>query len=192
MNLYLTLLHYPVYNKNKEIIVTSIVTHDIHDISRASVTYGVRAFYLVQPFEGERAIAERIVRFWKTSGKDYNSNRLEAVSTLSIKESFEQVIDEITFKNGAAPIIIGTSAQEKDTDKIDFMSAASLLVHGKTVLLVFGTGWGIADVALEKINYFLPPICGIGEFNHLSVRSAVAIVLDRIINNYKELMSLHT
>ncbi|PIX28396.1 MAG: hypothetical protein COZ65_05005, partial [Caldiserica bacterium CG_4_8_14_3_um_filter_35_18] len=60
MNFYIALLHYPVLNKNNEIIVTSVVVHDIHDISRAAKTFGVRKFFVVEPFEGERKIVERI------------------------------------------------------------------------------------------------------------------------------------
>ncbi|NCQ53821.1 MAG: RNA methyltransferase, partial [Caldiserica bacterium] len=56
MNFYIALLHYPVLNKNNEIIVTSVVVHDIHDISRAAKTFGVRKFFVVEPFEGERKI----------------------------------------------------------------------------------------------------------------------------------------
>jgi tRNA (guanine37-N1)-methyltransferase len=55
------------------------------------------------------------------------------------------------------------------------------------VLILLGTGWGIAYRELGNVDYFLPPIEGIGDFNHLSVRSAASIVLDRIISQYKEL-----
>jgi hypothetical protein len=191
MNLYLVLLHYPVYNKNKEIIATSIVTHDIHDISRASKTFGVKKFYLVQPLENERKMVERILSFWNTKGKNYNPNRLEAISVLSMKESFEAVINEIKAFEQTEPTLIGTSAQEQNVKSINYKSAAALLEDKKTVVLVFGTGWGIADEVKSKLNFFLPPIYGIGEFNHLSVRSAVAIVLDRIISNYQDLLPLH-
>lgn len=33
---------------------------------------------------------------------------------------------------------------------------------------------------MEKFDYILEPIHGTGEYNHLSVRSAVAIILDRL------------
>jgi len=187
MNFYIALLHYPVLNKNNEIIVTSVVVHDIHDISRAAKTFGVRKFFVVEPFEGERKIVERIEHFWQTSGKEYNSNRLEAISVLSLKEKFEDVLDEITQEAGRIPVVIGTSAQKKDAEEISFKEVAGLLKKDEVVLILFGTGWGIAYEEIGKVDYFLPPIEGVGDFNHLSVRSAASIVLDRIISQFKEL-----
>ena len=187
MNLYIALLHYPVLNKNNEIIVTSVVVHDIHDISRAAKTFGVKKFFVVQPFEGERQIVERIDHFWHTSGKEYNSNRLEAISVLSLKEKFKDVLDEIIQETGNMPVVIGTSAQKKDAHEISFKKVAELLKEDLPVLILLGTGWGIAYRELGNVDYFLPPIEGIGDFNHLSVRSATSIVLDRIISQYKEL-----
>lgn len=192
MNLYVVLLHYPVYNKNKDIIATSIVTHDIHDISRASKTFGVKKFYLVQPLENERKMVERIILFWNTKGKDYNPNRLEAVSVISMKSDFESVIEEIESTEQAKPILIGTSAKKQEVENINFEKTALFLTQNNTVVLIFGTGWGIANEIKCKLDYFLPPIEGSGEFNHLSVRSAVSIILDRISSNYKALISLHS
>jgi hypothetical protein len=34
---------------------------------------------------------------------------------------------------------------------------------------------------MEQADYILEPIYGPGEYNHLSVRSAVAIILDRLL-----------
>lgn len=50
-NLYIALLHYPVYNKNKQVTATAIFNYDIHDISRISKTYGVKKFFIVQPLQ---------------------------------------------------------------------------------------------------------------------------------------------
>jgi hypothetical protein len=48
------------------------------------------------------------------------------------------------------------------------------------VLLVFGTGWGLAAPVVEEAHAVLEPIRGPGPWNHLSVRSACAIALDRL------------
>ncbi len=185
MKLYTVLLHYPVYNKNGEIIVTSIVVHNIHDMARAGKTFGVKNFYIVQPFVQERKIAERIKKFWQTKGKKYNSNRSEAIAIVKLKESFEEVVQDIVKEEGKMPIIIGTSAQEKkDKKMVSFEKMQDVLKEDDPVLIVFGTGWGIAKPVMEKINFFLPPIKGTGAFNHLSVRSAYAIILYRLTNTY--------
>ncbi|TMA55668.1 MAG: RNA methyltransferase, partial [Deltaproteobacteria bacterium] len=46
---YLALLHYPVYDKNAQVVTTAVTNMDIHDISRAGRTYGVRGFFVVTP-----------------------------------------------------------------------------------------------------------------------------------------------
>jgi Uncharacterized protein conserved in bacteria len=57
------------------------------------------------------------------------------------------------------------------------------------VLVCFGTGWGIPEDFEVNFDGFLPPIVGITDFNHLSVRSAASIVLDRIILSFKAISS---
>ena len=47
-------------------------------------------------------------------------------------------------------------------------------------LILFGTGSGLTDGVLEQCDHLLDPIEGAGEYNHLSVRGAVAIILDRL------------
>ncbi len=183
MKLYTVLLHYPVYNKDGEVITTSIVVHNIHDMARAGKTFGVKNFYIVQPFEQERKIAERIKRFWETKGKKYNRNRSEAIAIVKLSESFEGTIRDITKEEGKRPIAIGTSAKEKEGKKIiSFEEVQDMLKKDNPMLIVFGTGWGIAKTVVEKIDFFLPPIRGVDTFNHLSVRSAYAIILYRLIN----------
>jgi hypothetical protein len=48
------------------------------------------------------------------------------------------------------------------------------------ILLLFGTASGLHSSCLELCDKVLCPIEGGTGYNHLSVRSAVAIVLDRI------------
>lgn len=157
-------------------------------MSRASKTFGVKKFFVVQPFEEERKIVERIVKFWNTKGKEYNPNRVEAISVLEIVEDFDEVVKYIEDECGKKPVIVGTSAQKRNGKYIEYEKIAKLLFEENPVLVVFGTGWGISDDLGEKFDYFLPPIIGITEFNHLSVRSACSIILDRIISRYKELL----
>jgi hypothetical protein len=57
---------------------------------------------------------------------------------------------------------------------------AELATTDAPVLLLFGTGWGLADSMIPEVSRVLTPIRGAPPWNHLSVRSAVAIVLDRL------------
>ena len=47
-------------------------------------------------------------------------------------------------------------------------------------LIVFGTGWGLSQEIIESCDYILKPVGGYDKYNHLSVRSAVAIILDKL------------
>ena len=48
-NISIALLHYPVYNKNKEIVASSVTNFDIHDIARCARTYGINKYFIVHP-----------------------------------------------------------------------------------------------------------------------------------------------
>ena len=50
-------------------------------------------------------------------------------------------------------------------------------------LLLFGTGWGLTDEIMNMSYKILNPIRGETEYNHLSVRSAVSIILDRLFGD---------
>ena len=53
----------------------------------------------------------------------------------------------------------------------------------RPVLLVFGTGHGLAFEALERCDGALRPIRYLEGYNHLPVRGAAAIVLDRLLGD---------
>lgn len=50
----------------------------------------------------------------------------------------------------------------------------------KPYLFLFGTGWGLIQEVMDMSDFILEPIRGTTKYNHLSVRAAVAIILDRI------------
>ena len=58
------------------------------------------------------------------------------------------------------------------------------VVAGETPseLLIFGTGWGLTREILDRCDDLLEPVRGTGDYNHLSVRSAASIILDRLRN----------
>ena len=50
-------------------------------------------------------------------------------------------------------------------------------------MILFGTGWGMTEEVFDRSDIVLDPIRGNSGYNPLSVRSAVAIYLDRIFGN---------
>lgn len=181
--LYIVLLHYPVYNKDGRIVTTAIANMDIHDIARLAKTYEVRGFYIVNPIPEQRNLAQEIIGHWREGyGADYNKYRSTAFELVKIKESFQAVTDDIAGELGVVPKTIVTGAKLSG-DLIKFSKLKEILKNNNLPhVLVFGTGSGIAGEVINTADYRLEPIKGPGDYNHLAVRSAVAIVLDRIVS----------
>ena len=53
----------------------------------------------------------------------------------------------------------------------------------EAVLLVFGTGHGLAPQILEAADGTLAPVRRLDRYRHLSVRSAASIAVDRILGD---------
>lgn len=180
-NVYLALLHHPVYNKRQMIVSTCITGFDLHDIARAAVTYGVKKYYVVNPLPAQRAFAQRMLDFWSDEESlEFNWTRAEAFKLISIKETFEQAVEDVTKKEGKKPIIVGTSAKPQGGAKFEDLKL-ELRNSQDSYLIVLGTGWGIVDEYFSNFDLVLAPIVGPGDYNHLSVRSACAIILDRLL-----------
>lgn len=181
-NVYIALLHHPVYNKRKDIVSTCITGFDLHDIARSALTYGVKKYYVVNPLPAQREFAHRIIDFWMAEGSmEFNWTRAEAFKLISIKETLEDTIGEISRVEGRGPRVVGTSAKSKGTTKFEDLKM-QINNSKDPYLLLFGTGWGLADEVFEKFDYVLEPIAGESAYNHLSVRSATAIILDRLLS----------
>lgn len=185
-NLYVVLVHYPVVNKNGEIIASAVTNLDLHDISRAARTFGVRSFYVLTPLDDQRALAERIVGYWvKGAGAKYNPMRDEALKLISIKSSLDEVVEEIHGDCGIRPEVVVTCARQHDRS-LSYPDFHQLLRSGTPYLLALGTAWGLSEDFIAKADHILDPILGNTDYNHLSVRSAAAIILDRLMGSRTE------
>jgi hypothetical protein len=181
--LYIALLHYPVKNKTGEIIGSAVTNLDLHDIARAARTYGVCRYYVSTPFADQKALVKEITDHWQTGhGARSNPARCEALSIIRVAGDLDEIIEEIGKIHGTAPYLVMTSAR-KQGETIDYREVRELLEKQQPVLLVFGTAHGLADQVMAKADGVLPPITGSSGYNHLSVRSAAAIILDRLSGN---------
>jgi len=179
-NLYVTLTHYPVVNKNGDIIASAVTNLDLHDISRAAKTYGVRSFYVVTPLENQKTLVEKLVSHWlKGAGSWYNPKRREAMELIRIKNSLEEVSDHIYKKEGDYPKTVVTSATYS-SHNLSYDTFRTMLKDDSIFLLIFGTAWGLSKECIAGADYILNPITGNTNYNHLAVRSASAIILDRL------------
>ena len=187
MRLYIGLLHYPVYNKNYQTIASAITNLDLHDLSRLAKTYDVKKFFVITPLEDQKRLAERILRHWSIGyGASYNRYRKEAIELITIVESLEESLKEITRIEREKPLLIATDASKQIEKSISYSSAAKIIDSERTVILIFGTAWGLDKEIINKADYILEPIVGRSDYNHLSVRTAAAIILDRLTGRYPE------
>ena len=183
MPFYIGLLHYPVYNRSGEVIVSAITNLDLHDLARLARTYGAERFYVINPLIDQQELARRIRSHWVAGhGAGYNKDRMEAMSLVSVVATLEEAIAEIREKEGTVPILIATDARNDRGETVPYPFVREIVTSHRAVIILFGTAWGMAKELIRDADYLLEPIIGVSEYNHLSVRTAAAITLDRLFS----------
>ncbi len=179
--LYVALVHYPVTDKNGETIASAVTNLDLHDIARACRTYGVKGYYVTTPLADQAELARRIIDHWIAgAGRIYNPKRRRALELVRITESFAAAVDHIASAEGHRPVTVATTAK-RDRGTLTYRRLRSMLDSPVPVVLAFGTAWGLDEAFMAEADYTLDPLIGGGDYNHLSVRSAAAIILDRLM-----------
>ncbi|MDH3359493.1 MAG: RNA methyltransferase [Desulfobulbaceae bacterium] len=178
----LALVHYPVNNKNRETIISAVTNLDLHDMARAGRTFGVDNLFIVTPNSEQHKLVGEILDHWSTGhGGKVNPDRKEALSIISIKDDLAGVYEAATKKWGERPKVLATGARFQGEGVQSYELVREQIFAGQPVLILFGTAWGLAPEVMEMVDGFLPPISGQMEYNHLSVRSAASIILDRLL-----------
>src|SRR5262245_24012853 len=180
--IYVALIHFPVYDKNHQVVTTAITNMDIHDIARSARTYGVTAFYVIHSVTALQKLAAKIIHHWEHGyGSQYNDTRKSALALARLKGTLDETILDIERECGIKPILIATTAKE-GPGRISFARLREMLrKERRPILLLLGTGWGLTEEILSQAEFVLEPIMGRTDYNHLSVRSAAAIVFDRLL-----------
>ncbi len=177
----MALMHYPVVNRNGDIITSAVTNLDIHDMSRAAKTYGVKSFYIVTPLSDQQQLVGKITSHWTQGvGAEYNPLRRKALELIKIKSSLNEVAEDIYNKDGLAPKIVVTSSKYFEP-QLSMNNFSTMLQNSGGYLLLFGTAWGFTEEFIDAADYRLEPLKGCTGYNHLSVRSAAAIILDRLL-----------
>lgn len=178
---YVMEVHYPVLDKRGEKSSTAITGMDIHDIARACRTYGIKKYLLVTPLAQQREMVKRITGHWTEGwGASYNPDRKEAFSTVKIFASVNKALDWVKEREKKEPYKIATTAKNHEGALHWLSLKREILLHDHSPVLIFGTGWGLHDEVMNRADAVMTPIIGgTDRWNHLSVRSAVSITLDR-------------
>jgi hypothetical protein len=175
----IALVHRPVLDKGGSVVTTALTNIDVHDLARSARTYGCSEYFVVHPVPVQRELATRIVTHW-TEGS--SAKRIpDRKDALSIVRPVETLADAAAALGPDVEIWVTAARVLEGKTALSFEEArARLEGEGGPVLLVFGTGWGLAPEITDSADALLAPIRGVGAWNHLSVRAACAIALDRL------------
>jgi len=123
----------------------------------------------------------KIVGHWtRGAGGFLNPSRREALEAVEVAGTLEEVIKAISREESGPVNTVATGARLKDSCVSHGQLHEIMGKNGGAYLFVFGTGWGLAGEVIENSRYRLEPVTGPDSYNHLSVRSAVAVTLDRL------------
>jgi hypothetical protein len=182
--LYLALVHYPVKDRAGATVTTSVTNLDVHDIARSARTFGLRRYYVVTPIELQHVLVRRILEHWTTgAGRKRMPERWDALSLCEPVSRLEQAVEDIAAREGMRPELIATAARARPGRTLTSVATARTLLaeRARPYLLIFGTGHGLADSLLDAADHQLEPLDAGTGYNHLSVRAAAAIYLDRLL-----------
>jgi hypothetical protein len=175
------LVHWPVFDRAKKVVCTNVTNFDIHDIARASRTYGAQKYFIVCRVQEQLSFVARVLDHWRIGvGSEYNPKRKTALERVELQPTLEDVLKTYAKK----PVVVTTSARELGIPRIGFKELRhKMWTEDTEFLLVFGTGFGLTEDTIRQADLLLEPIRGASadDYRHLSVRSAVSIILDRLL-----------
>jgi hypothetical protein len=176
----IALVHHPVLDAKGAVVTSTLTTMDVHDCARSGRTFGCESFFIVHPIEAQKVLAHRIVEHW-THGSSAKRipDRKDALAIVRVVSTLDEAIAGLRAER--AELWVTAARSIAHARPLGWARArAELDQEGAPVLLVFGTSWGLAPELVERADAVLEPIRGPGEWNHLSVRAACAIALDRL------------
>jgi tRNA (guanine37-N1)-methyltransferase len=183
--IYIGLVHHPIKDRDGGIVSTAVTNLDVHDLARSSRSYGLAGYFVITPIAAQRELVGKILEHWiEGSGKRRIPERAVALSLCETIESVEAACQAIEQRHGVAPTVVVTAAKlaHESTPKSPDEVRAEMRRGTRPWLILFGTGHGLAPQVLERADLSLPPIRP-GTYNHLSVRAACAITLDRLFGD---------
>ena len=178
---YVVLMHDQIMLEGGREGTSSVTSLDIHDIARSACTYGIKNYFIVTPLLDQQKIVKKLLEFWQTDvGADYNPQRFVALASVILVSSLDEALAQIEEREKSKPLLVATSAKKHEqVESITYYDQEKVWTLQRPVLFLLGTARGLAPSLVEKCDFLLGPIKGFSTFNHLSVRSAAAIIFDR-------------
>lgn len=193
----IALVHYPTVDKTGLVTATSTTNFDIHDLARMARTYGLERYYVVTPVPAMIDFTRRVIDHWDEGwGGEYNPTRRAAMQLVVLAHDLAEVAADIEQARRRSPRFVMTTARRMP-HRVTFAQLGELIAGtmragvsadgpSEEYCIVFGTGWGLHPSLAEDMEYVLEPISGLADdYNHLSVRAASAIIIDRLVREIK-------
>jgi len=172
------LVHSPVIDRRGDQVTTAVTNLDLHDIARSARTYGLKRFYVITPVAEQQRLVDKLLAHWTEGfGAGYNPKRQQAIELIRVFPTIEEALVDWQTVTGGEPFPVLTGAARDDGGS--FAGCREKLKE-KPGLILFGTGWGLAPELFDRGWFVLEPVQGVDRYNHLSVRAAAAIILDRL------------
>jgi hypothetical protein len=180
-DLFVALIHHPVIDRNGRIVTSAVTSLDLHDIARSARTYGVRGVYVVHPIAEQRRFALSVIDHWRLDyGRLYDSRRREALDLIEIVATLDDALNSAERLAAARPQLVYTSARAENGISYAELRGRRESADAPPLMLMLGTGFGLAPSVRDRADLVLAPLFGPGPYNHLSVRAAASIILDRL------------
>jgi hypothetical protein len=176
-----------VLNRHGDVSTTAVTNVDLHDLARAGRTFGVERFFVVTPITLQQELVGRVIHHWTLgTGAARNCSRAQAFGRVEVVADLDTVMNRIDELKGQRPILT-VSGAGLHTGTTPYSEVRGLIeTNDRPLLFLLGTGHGLAPAVMEQADIRLPAIVGPEEaegYNHLSVRSAAVIILDRLRGN---------
>lgn len=175
---YLALVHYPVLNRLGEVISSTVDSFDFFDASRLALTYGIEQMYLVHPKAAQQALIARLIEHGQAQGRE-NADRGYFDHSQGVRD-LETAIEDVTQRSGHRPKIIATTAKP-DYSRVSVQSLRDSLAPDAPQLWLIGKAWGMTPELIQGADAVVESIDAKTGYNHLSVRSAISIYVDRML-----------
>ena len=177
-NFYLALVHYPVLNRNGETICSTVDSFDYFDAARLAQTYGIARLFVVNPEPAQKALVDRLIAHGRAEERAHVErgyfDRSEWVADVNAACARVQTL------HGVAPRVVATTASA-GPDATSISALRRRLEGDEPQLWLIGKAWGMAPALLQSADEIAKAIDAGTGYNHLSVRSALAIYIDRLL-----------
>ena len=174
----MALIHYPVVDRRGNLVTSAVTNLDIHDLARLATSYGLSRLYLVTPVLEQQHLIQRIIKHWSEGfGANYNRDRSQALRSVQVCDDYLAALDDWRKVAGDDVTVLLTGARQRQGFGFRY---ARKLAQTKPLLIFLGTGHGLAEEFYDK-GWDQLLALRVAGYNHLSVRTAAAIILDRLV-----------